>query len=160
MKTDRILQFTVILAVLNILPITLFAQEDVSIEFSFNRPGEYICEIGNMADSRMIIWLNEEEADIHSNLYFYALNTNNDTVPVYYELWKDPRKHILRLDSGEVYTISYEMRYPERFVKARVTVKYAVIGSKSQGGFYEKMIDLREVRNKTYIPQVLRDDSQ
>jgi hypothetical protein len=158
MKTDRILQSTVILAVLNILPMALFAQEDVSIEFSFNRPGEYICEIRNMADSRMTIWLNEEEADIHSNLYFYALNTNNDTVPVYYELWKDPKKHIVHLDSGEVYTMSYKFSFPERFVKARVVVKYYVKAPEPRGGFYEKTFDLIEVKNKAYIPQVVREE--
>lgn len=137
----------------------LLAQKDVSIKFSFNKSGEYICAIQNISDHEMLLWLSKEEADIRSNLYFYVLNRNNDTVPVYRELYKDPKKLILHLDAEETYTISYGFQHPERFVKARVFVNYGLKGVKSKG-FYEKTLDLREVRNKAYIPQVLRDEKR
>lgn len=158
MEIYKFFRIEILFIVLFALPSLVLAQEDVSVEFSFNRPDEYVCEIRNITDSRMRIWFNKEEADIHSNLYFYVLNSKNDTVRSYYELWKDPRRLIVDLDSGEIYTISYKMAYPDRFVKAHVVVKYAVKGPEPKGGFYEKKINLREVRNKAYIPQVLREE--
>ncbi|RNC65308.1 hypothetical protein [Proteiniphilum sp. X52] len=160
MKIFRIFRVAILFIVLFNFPSSLFAQEDVSVEFSFNKPGEYVCEIRNMTDSWMTIWLNKEEADIRSNLYFYALNSINDTVPIYYELWKDPKKLILHLDAGETYTNSYKFIHPERYVKARVVIKYVVKSLPRKGGSYERIFNLREVRNKAYIPQVLREDEE
>lgn len=147
MKIFRILRVVILLCVIFCFSPLMTAQDDVFVEFSFNKPREYVCEIRNMTDSRMTIWLNEEEADIHSNLYFYVVNDRNDTVPIYYELYKDPKKLIVHLNAGELYTISYKFKYPERYVKARVIIKYFVKGIPPKGGFHEMIFNLREVRN-------------
>ena len=158
MKIFRILRVVILLCVIFCFSPLMTAQDDVFVEFSFNKPREYVCEIRNMTDSRMTIWLNKEEADIHSNLYFYVVNDRNDTVSIYYELYKDPKKLIVHLNAGELYTSSYKFKHPERYVKARVIIKYYVKAIPPKGGFHERIFNLREVRNKAYIPQVLREE--
>ncbi len=156
MSVKKIYLLSIIWIILFLLPIALLSQSDISVEFSFNKPDEYVCKIRNMTNFRMTITFNKEQGDIHSNLYFYVVNSNNDTIPVYYELYENPGILKVHLDPGKAYTTSYKMSYPERFVKARVIVKYSVKSPEHRGGFYEKAFNLREIRNEGYIPQVLR----
>jgi hypothetical protein len=137
------------------------AQDDVFVEFSFNKPREYVCEIRNMTEYKMSILLNKEMGEGHSDLEFDILGDRNDTIRnVYYGLMKDVnnQKQMLFLDPGQSYTISYKFRFPERFINARIFLNYAVRSAIPKLKIYEEEFNLREVRNKAYIPQVLREE--
>jgi len=139
----------------------LFAQEDVRVEFSFKKPNEYVCEIRNMTEYKMSILLNKEMGEGHSDLKFDILGDRNDTIRnVYYSLMKDVnnQKQMLFLDTGQSYMISYKFRFPERFINARILLKYGVRSAIPRLEIYREDFNLREVRNKAYIPQVLREE--
>ena len=153
--------FLSISVIIYILPTILFAQEDVWVRFSFKKPNEYICEIINMTEYKMSILLNKEMGEGHSDLEFDILRDRNDTIRnVYYGLMKDVnnQKQMLFLDPGQSYTISYKFRFPERFINARIFLNYAVRSAIPKLKIYEEEFNLREVRNKAYIPQVLREE--
>lgn len=146
MIANKISQFSILL-ILNLFPMTLFAQEDVSVEFSFKKPNEYVCKIQNMTDYRITIWLSKVEAEGHSDLYFDIVKDGNDTVRnVYYGLMKDinNQSQVLRLDPRHIYTVSYKEYV--RFIKATILIKYYLEIPDNKVRFYEKEFDLMKIR--------------
>jgi hypothetical protein len=163
MITNKIYQFTVMLAMLFIFPMVLFSQEDISVEFSFKKPNEYVCEIRNMIDNPIIIWLNKVQSEGQSELFFDIVGLKNDTTRyVYYGLMRDVnnQRQVLRLNPGQVYTISHRDGYTCRFIKARVYIKYHEEIPDNKVKFHDKTFDLIEVKNRAYIPQVVREDEE
>lgn len=163
MIRNKFFHFSQTLIILYLFPMILLAQADVSVEFSFKKPNEYVCEIQNMTEYEMSILFSKEQAEGHSDLYFDIEGDRNDTIRyVYYGLMKDvnTQKQMLFLNSGESYIISYKVRFPERFINARIHIKYGVRSPTFRMGAYHEVIDLKKVRNKAYIPQVLKEDEE
>lgn len=162
MITNKILRLSMILVMLYIFPMTLFTQEDISVKFSFKRPNEFVCEIQNMTEYEMSILLSKEEAEGHSDLYFDSVGLRNDTTRnVFYGLMQDVnnQSQILRLNSGESYTISYKEYF--RFIKAHVYIKYGVRSpTPIYVAHYRKTFDLKEVRRRAYCRPALKEDEQ
>jgi hypothetical protein len=160
MPTNRFFQFTVILAVLNIFPMALFAQEDVSVEFFFKKPNKYICEIRNMTESRMIIRFGDMESLSLSAARFDIVRNINDTIRgVFYDM-KVESPHYIHLDPGQIYTTSYKDNHGWRFIKSKIYVEYTVETSMPKRGTFEKIFNLTELRNKAYIPQAVREQEK
>ena len=163
MNKYRNLHLIILLTVSFLSYSSLYAQEDISVEFSFKKPNEFVCEIRNTTDYNMIILLNKEEAEQHSNLYFDIRKNKNDSSRyVYYGLMKDVnnQKQTLNLNSGECYAISYKVHNSEMFMKAKVFVKYIVKSSPSRFENYRKIFDLNEIRSKEYTQHVLKEEEE
>src|SRR5690554_649766 len=158
METNKF--FILVLAILYISPLILFSQEDISVNFSFNKPNEFVCEIRNIIGYQVSILLSKEEPEGHSDLYFDIVKCGNDTIRnVYYGLMRDVnnQNQVLRLDPGQIYTISYREGYEWRFIEARVLVKYYKEIPNNKVKFHRKTFDLREVRNMVNTSQVSRE---
>jgi len=158
METNKF--FILVLAILHISPLILFSQEDISVNFSFNKPNEFVCEIRNIIGYQVSILLSKEEPEGHSDLYFDIVKCGNDTIRnIYYGLMKDVnnQRQMLFLDPDHSYTISYRVRSPERFINARIYIKYGVRSPIPRLGFYRKVFDLRDVIDKAYSPPVSRE---
>ncbi len=126
------------------------AHEDVSVEFFFNKPDSFVCEIKNMTDFEMDIRFNHLEDEPLTDIRFDIIGSSKDTVRnVYYQIKLDPPYHV-RLDPGQVYTRIFQDGTNWRFIKATVSVKYQVRSPTRRGGSYEKTFDLEELRRKAY----------
>lgn len=162
MKVFKIYTSTFLLVVLCLIPLDIFSQnEDIKVEFSFQPPNEFVCHIQNTSKYPVTIILNKEEGEGHSTLLFDIEDIRGDTIQnLFYGLMKDPndQSQILRLDSGQIYTVSYIEYFPQRFVKATVNIKYGV-KSPLPGpvAFYEKTFDLDEIRKKGNLTALTQD---
>ena len=130
----------------------LFAQEDVSVEFSFKKPNEYICKIRNMTEQKITIWFSKDMGDMHSYLKFDIIENGDTLRNQFYELWRN-EKYYIRLDPGQIYKSSYWNGATWRLIKANILVKYYV-EVPGRLGFYKKDFDLTKIR---YPQHVLRD---
>lgn len=151
MITNKISQLYVLI-ILYILPMMLFAQEDVSVEFSFKKPNEYICKIQNITEHKITIWFSKDMGDMHSYLKFDIIENGDTLRNQFYELWRN-EKYYIRLDPGQIYKSSYWNGATWRLIKANILVKYYV-EVPGRLGFYKKDFDLTKIR---YPQHVLRD---
>ena len=62
MKTNKVFYIASIVFIgIYLFPFLLSAQEDVSVEFSSNKPDMFVCEIKNKTDFNMDIWFYDLE---------------------------------------------------------------------------------------------------
>lgn len=136
-----------------LVPLEILSQnEDLKIEFHYQHPNEFICEIKNITKYPISILLSKEVLDGHSDLrYDIAKISGGDTIRyVFYGLMKDfnNQSRTLRIDSGQTYTISDKESFLERFVKAHIYIIYSVLGpAPISVKYYINAFDLDEIRN-------------
>ncbi|WP_294080541.1 hypothetical protein [Proteiniphilum sp. UBA5384] len=158
MKTNRFFRLLQILIALSVFPMVLSAQvsqEDVSVEFSFKAPDEYICEIRNLTKYRMSILLSKEEGEERSALYFDIAYGAREERKIFYSLMKEESGpyRFLNLDTGQAYTISYKEGYNWKFIKAHIRLYYGVRipNTDSKLESYYKDIDLQKIKYKNCV---------
>ena len=155
MKVFKIYLSIFLLVILWLIPLDLFCQnEDIEVEFSFQPPNKFVCQIQNTTKYPINMLLSKEEAEGNSDLFFDIVRLGSeDTIRyVSYGLMKNAnsQSQILRLDSGQVYTISYNEYFPKRFIKANIYLKYGVRSPFPRPiEHYQKEIDLDEIRTKS-----------
>ncbi|MDR1517156.1 MAG: hypothetical protein LBS52_03500, partial [Dysgonamonadaceae bacterium] len=131
MKTNRIFRLLQVLAILYAFPIMLPAQpaqKDMSVEFSFKKPNEYVCEIRNMTKHQMGILFSKEECENDSDLHFDIANSADTVQNVFYSFMKEADQiRLLRLDPGQAYTVSYKEGSDWEFIKASIYIGYGLM---------------------------------
>lgn len=154
MKVFKIYLSIFLLVILWLIPLDIFCQnEDINVEFSFQTPNKFVCEIQNATKYPISMLLSKEEAEGNSDLFFDIVKFGSeDTIRyVSYGLMKNvnSQSQILRLDSGQIYTILYNEYFPKRFIKAYIYIKYSVLGpAPISVEYYINTFDLDEIRNR------------
>jgi hypothetical protein len=154
MITDNFFRFLQVLIALYVFPITLPAQEDISVKFSFKEPNEYVCEIRNMTEYRMGTLLNKEGWEGRSALHFDIVEGTDTISYNFYSLMKDAdQSRFLYLDPGQAYTVSYRDGDSWKFIKAHLFIDFVLIISNeiSGGGYFKKDIDLQDIKHRNHV---------
>lgn len=129
---------------------SLSVQEDVSVEFSFNKPDTFVYEIKNKTDFKTDIWFYDLEHGSFTDVRCFRKDTvGNHSYQIYHSKLDLP--YHVQLDSGQVYTKMFRDDIDCRFIKATFFVKYQVRSPTGRrGSSYEKIFDLEEIRYKAY----------
>jgi hypothetical protein len=155
MKTNKVFY----IAFLLFFSFSLSAQEDVSVEFSFDKPGKFVCEIKNKTAFEMDIWFNHLKDGPFTDIRFDIIGfPKKDTVRNLPEQFKMDPPYRIRLDSGQVYTRIFHTNW--QYIKATVFVKYSVKSPTRRWGSYEKTFDLEEIRKEAYQQPIQKKEEE
>lgn len=127
---------------LHIFLLPVFCQNDIDVKLNFASSNKIVCEIQNISDYKMRIWMSKE-GEGNSELLIDFITFKNDTIKNYFRgLYYDPKELVLILEPKQVYSISLGICLYKELIKASVFIKYSIHSPIRRGGYYQKDFDL------------------